>query len=99
MTQLTHDLGMMTLPVSKAAQRKLAHSLAKTLVSEGIYVAEVAVGGIVKGSAIDSEGKKGALAADEVAEEFMQLLKRRDPAVWDVVLGKAPTLEDVQGAG
>ena len=90
---------MMTLAVSKAAQRKLVHILAKTLASEGIYVAEVTVAGMVKGSAIDPEGKKGTLTADEVAEEFMQLLNRRDPAVWDVVLGKAPMVEDVQGAG
>ena len=99
MTQLALNMGMMTLVVCKAAERKLVHILAKTLPSEGIYVAEVTVAGMVKGSAIDPEGKKGTLAADEVAEEFMQLLKRRDSAVWDVVLGTAPTVEDVRGLG
>jgi hypothetical protein len=97
MTQLAVDMGMMTLAVSKAAQRKLVHILAKTLATEGIYVAEVTVAGMVKGTAIDPEGKRGTLTPEEVAEEFMQLLGKRDPGVWDVVLGRAPSAQDVQG--
>ena len=54
---------------------------------------------MVKGDVIDPEGMKGTLRADEVAEEFMQLLKGRDLLVWDVALGKAPTVEDGQGPG
>ena len=38
MTQLAVDMGRVTLAASKAAQRKLVHILAKTLVLEGIYV-------------------------------------------------------------
>ena len=82
-TQFTLDLGLATLAIAKTAQRKLVHILHKGLAHEGIYVAEVTVVGLVRGTAFDPDGKS-SLTSESIAEEFWGLLSKRDPAVWYV---------------
>ncbi len=73
------QFGAMGLAVAKAAQHKLVGVLNHRLRSEGVYVGEVTVLGIVKGSAFDSG--HGTLDPDAIAEKFWDIQKRRED-VW-----------------
>ena len=71
--------GAMGLAVAKAAQHKLVGVLHQKLRSDGVYVGEVTVMGIVKGTMW--EGGKGTVEPDAVAEKFWDIQKRRED-VW-----------------
>ncbi len=71
--------GAMGLAVGKAAQHKLVGLLHHKLRGEGVYVGEVTVLGIVKGSAFDRG--QGSLEPDAIAEKFWDIQKRRED-VW-----------------
>jgi NADP-dependent 3-hydroxy acid dehydrogenase YdfG len=71
--------GAMGLAVAKAAQHKLVGVLHQKLRGEGVYVGEVTVMGIVKGTKWD--GGKGTIEPDAVAEKFWDIQKRRED-VW-----------------
>lgn len=79
--QMAVDFNMITLFVPKAAQRKLVHTLHKAFQPDGIYVAEVTVAGMVKGTGFDPEGKSD-LTPEVIAERFWELESKRDPSVW-----------------
>ena len=83
-TQLIIDLNLTTVALAKTAQRKLVHILHKGLAQDGIYVAEMTIVGVIKGTGFDADGK-GTITAEEIAEEFWGLLSKRDPAVWYVI--------------
>ena len=69
----------MGLAVSKAAQHKLVGLLSQKLAPEGIYVGEVVVGGVVKGTAFDAGN--GTLEASDIAKKFWDLyLARTEPS-------------------
>ena len=68
--------GTMGLAIGKAAQRKTVGLLHHRLSREGIYVGEVIVTAIVKGSAFDRGN--GTLDPAVVAERFWELHERRD---------------------
>ena len=69
--------GAMGLAVVKAAQHKLAGLLAERLKGDGIYVGEVVVSGLVKGTAFDSGN--ATLEPDAIADKFHALFTARTP--------------------
>ena len=73
------NYGAMGLAVAKAAQHKLVGVLHQKLRSEGVYVGEVTVVGLVKGTAWDRGN--ATVEPDAVAEKFWDIQKRRED-VW-----------------
>jgi NADP-dependent 3-hydroxy acid dehydrogenase YdfG len=69
--------GAMGLAVTKAAQHKLAGLLGEKLGKEGIYVGEVVVTGLVKGTAFDSGN--ATLEASAIADKFYEIYSARAP--------------------
>ncbi len=68
--------GAQGLAIGKAAQHKTVGLLHKSLQIEGVYVGEVVVTGLVKGTAFDSGN--ATLEASTIAEKFWQLYRARD---------------------
>lgn len=69
-----HVMGVAT---SKAAQRKLTHLLHHQLAGEDVYVGEVVVLGVVKGTAFDAGN--GTLDAADIASAFWTIHDARGP--------------------
>ncbi len=67
--------GAMGLAVANAAKHKLARVLAEKLRADGIYVGEVMIAGLVKGTAWDNGS--ATVAPATVAEAFWDLYTRR----------------------
>jgi NADP-dependent 3-hydroxy acid dehydrogenase YdfG len=68
--------GAAGLAIGKAAQHKTVGLLSKTLQGDGVYVGEVVVTGLVKGTAFDTGN--ATLEASTIAEKFWQLFHERD---------------------
>ena len=66
----------MGLAVANAAKHKLVGLLAERLKGDGVYVGEVMIAGVVKGTAFDSGGP--AIDPARIAGEFWRLYKARD---------------------
>ena len=66
---------VMGLAVAKAAQHKLVGLLGEKLAAEGVYVGEVVVLGMVKGTPFDTGN--ATLEASAVAEKFFELFTAR----------------------
>lgn len=66
------------IAVAKAAQHKTVGLLAKSLANDGVYVGEVVVTGMVKGTAFDSGN--ATLDPNDIAEKFWSLYSARSPA-------------------
>ena len=64
------------LAIGKAAQHKTVGLLSKSLHAEGVYVGEVVVSGVVKGTAFDSGN--ATLEAGTIADKFWELYRARD---------------------
>ncbi|MEP7049496.1 MAG: SDR family NAD(P)-dependent oxidoreductase [Pseudomonadota bacterium] len=64
------------LAIGKAAQHKTVGLLSKALQSDGVFVGEVVVTGLVKGTAWDSG--TATLEASTIADRFWDLLQERD---------------------
>jgi hypothetical protein len=77
MAQMAVDWEATTWALQGACKRKLVHIMHLSLKPLGIFVGEVTVGALVKGTAADTEGK-AELTAEAVAEAFADLLDRRD---------------------
>lgn len=69
------QFGAMGLAIGKAAQHKAVGLLAKKLGPDGIYVGEVIVMGMVKGTAFDSGN--ATLEAADIAQRFWALAQER----------------------
>lgn len=69
------QVNAMGVSVGNAAKHKLVGLLAEKLRPDGIYVGEVMVLGIVKGTAWDSGG--GTLEAGTIASKFWELYRAR----------------------
>jgi short-subunit dehydrogenase len=69
------EYSAMGLALAKAAQHKLAGILSKRLAADNVYVGEVVVLGLVKGTAFDSG--QATLDPDDIADRFVQLEKER----------------------
>lgn len=67
--------GAQGLAIGKAAQHKAVGLLNKSLQAEGVYVGEVVVTGLVKGTAFDSGN--ATLEASTIAEKFWELFRYR----------------------
>jgi NAD(P)-dependent dehydrogenase (short-subunit alcohol dehydrogenase family) len=67
---------VMGLALANAAKHKLAGMLSAALKPKGVYVGEVMVAGLVKGSASDNGG--ATISADTIAEAFWNLYRARD---------------------
>jgi NADP-dependent 3-hydroxy acid dehydrogenase YdfG len=72
------QFGAAGLAIGKAAQHKTVGLLSKALHSDGVYVGEVVVTGLVKGTAFDSGN--ATLEPSAIAERFWQLYRARDVA-------------------
>ena len=72
------SLGAMGLAVAKAAQKKATGLLHQRLKADGIFVGEVVVMGMVKGTAFDHGN--AALEAKDIAQRFWTLHQARDAA-------------------
>ncbi len=70
------QFGAAGLAIGKAAQHKTVGLLSKALQADGVYVGEVVVTGLVKGTAFDSGN--ATLEASTIAERFWGLLQARD---------------------
>jgi len=70
--------GAQGLAISKAAQHKAVGLLQQSLASEGVYVGEVVVTGLVKGTAFDTGN--ATLEPSAIAEKFWELFEARSPA-------------------
>jgi NADP-dependent 3-hydroxy acid dehydrogenase YdfG len=68
--------GAQGLAIGKAAQHKTVGLLSKSLHADGVYVGEVVVTGLVKGTAFDSGN--ATLDASTIAEKFWELYRSRD---------------------
>jgi NADP-dependent 3-hydroxy acid dehydrogenase YdfG len=68
--------GAAGLAIGKAAQHKTVGLLSKALSSDGVYVGEVVVTGLVKGTAFDTGN--ATLEASTIADRFWALYKARD---------------------
>lgn len=66
------------LAIGKAAQHKTAGILSKSLEPEGVYVGEVVVTGLVKGTAFDFGN--ATLEPAAIADKFWALYRERTPA-------------------
>jgi len=73
---------MMGLALCKSAQHKLASLLHHKLAGENIYVGEVVVRAVVKGTGFDRGN--GTLAAEDVGEEFWRIYRGRSEASVDI---------------
>jgi hypothetical protein len=66
----------MGVALANAAKHKLVGLLAQRLRDDGVYVGEVMVAGMIKGSAWDS-GASDAIKASTVADKFWELYRSR----------------------
>jgi NAD(P)-dependent dehydrogenase (short-subunit alcohol dehydrogenase family) len=66
---------VMGLALANAAKHKLVGMLSAALTPKGIYVGEVMVAGLVKGSASDTGG--ATISADTIADNFWNLFRAR----------------------
>jgi len=69
------QFGAMGIAIGKAAQHKAVGLLSKKLAADGVYVGEVVVLGMVKGTAFDSGN--ATLEASSIADRFWGLYKER----------------------
>ena len=73
------DHEFMGAAVVKSAQHKVVTLLAQKLRGDGIYVGEVVVAGIVRGTAYDKG--TGMLEVEEIADRFWKLYRERPKQV------------------
>lgn len=81
---LAVEQAFMGAAIAKTAQHKVVTLLARKLRDDGVYVGEVVVAGIVKGTAYDKG--EGKLTVDEVAGRFWKLYDER-PEAFVALLG------------
>jgi NAD(P)-dependent dehydrogenase (short-subunit alcohol dehydrogenase family) len=70
-------LGEVGVPLGNAAKAKLVGLLSARLKSEGVYVGEVTIAGVVRGTGPESPGMP-TLEPAAIAEAFWRLFKARD---------------------
>lgn len=70
--------GAAGLAIGKAAQHKTVGLLSKALQPDGVYVGEVVVTGLVKGTAFDAGN--ATLEASTIADRFWEIFRARDVA-------------------
>jgi NAD(P)-dependent dehydrogenase (short-subunit alcohol dehydrogenase family) len=68
--------GMMGLGVANAAKHKLVGLLAKKLEADGIYVTEIMISGVIKGTSFD-QGQMPAIDGHTVAAKYWDLYSSR----------------------
>ena len=66
----------MGLALANAAKHKLVGLLAQRLKDDGVYVGEVMIAGVIKGTRFDS-GASDAIKASTIADKFWELYKAR----------------------
>jgi NAD(P)-dependent dehydrogenase (short-subunit alcohol dehydrogenase family) len=75
---LATRMKVMGLALANAAKHKLVGLLAQALKPSGVYVGEVMVAGLVKGTASDTGG--ATISATTIAEQFWSLYRARSDA-------------------
>jgi NAD(P)-dependent dehydrogenase (short-subunit alcohol dehydrogenase family) len=76
MDALCAQWGMMGLGVSNAAKHKLVGTLAAKLAGEGVYVTEIMISGVIKGTSFDT-GQMPAIEGSRVAAKYWDLYTGR----------------------
>jgi NADP-dependent 3-hydroxy acid dehydrogenase YdfG len=76
MDAMVTQYGMMGLGVANAAKHKLVGLLAKKLEVDGIYVTEIMISGVIKGTAFD-QGQMSAIEGSTVAAKYWELYTAR----------------------
>lgn len=76
MDALCVEWGMMGLGLSNAAKHKLVGMLAAKLAADGIFVTEVTVAGVIKGTAFDN-GQMPAIEGSRIAAKYWELYTGR----------------------
>jgi NAD(P)-dependent dehydrogenase (short-subunit alcohol dehydrogenase family) len=76
MDVLCAEWGMMGLGVANAAKHKLVGLLAAKLAGDGIYVTEIMVAGVIKGTSFD-QGQMPAIEGSRVAAKYWELYTGR----------------------
>jgi NAD(P)-dependent dehydrogenase (short-subunit alcohol dehydrogenase family) len=76
MDALCAQWGMMGLGVSNAAKHKLVGTLAAKLAGDGVYVTEIMISGVIKGTSFD-QGKMPAIEGSRVAAKYWELYTGR----------------------
>jgi len=76
MDAMITQYGMMGLGVANAAKHKLVGLLAKKLETDGIYVTEIMISGVIKGTAFD-QGQMPAIEGATVANKYWELYTGR----------------------
>lgn len=74
--QMATQYGAQGLAIGKAAQHKTVGLLREKLATDGVYVGEVVVLGMVKGTAFDHGN--ATLDANDIAAKFWELNQKRD---------------------
>lgn len=80
--QVAVGWGAMGLAVAKSAQHKIVGLLNKKLGPDGVYVGEVTVHSLVKGTAFDAGG--ASLEPATIADKFWEMFQSRSAAYTDV---------------
>jgi NADP-dependent 3-hydroxy acid dehydrogenase YdfG len=76
MDALCAQWGMMGLGVSNAAKHKLVGTLGAKLAGEGVYVTEIMISGVIKGTSFDT-GRMPPIEASRVAAKYWELFTGR----------------------
>jgi NAD(P)-dependent dehydrogenase (short-subunit alcohol dehydrogenase family) len=74
--KLATNMKVMGLAIANAAKHKLVGLLAQRLKQDGVYVGEVMVAGLIKGTAWDNNGQ--GIESSAVAGKFWELYQARD---------------------
>ena len=85
---------------AKAAERAIAHGLARQLSKEGVHVAHVVIDGVINGNQVNSRfpeakeflGEDGMLSVDAIADA-MWMLHRQPRTAWTLELDLRPYKE------
>jgi NAD(P)-dependent dehydrogenase (short-subunit alcohol dehydrogenase family) len=76
MDALCAQWGMMGLGVANAAKHKLVGALAAKLAGDGVFVTEIMISGVVKGTSFD-QGQMPAIEPSRVAAKYWELYTAR----------------------
>lgn len=85
---------------AKAAERALAHGMAREFGPQGLHVAHVVIDGVIDGDQVNARlpqvkerlGEDGMLAPDAIAEAYWQI-HRQHPSAWSLEIDLRPFKE------
>ena len=76
--------GAMGLAVANAAKHKLVGLLSQKLKSDGVYVGEAMVAGLVKGTGFEGNNSQGTIEPSTVADKLWSIYRARNEVTADI---------------